>query len=220
MANASRRARRATPRKNPTSCICSSSTTPTGASGNTLNNNNIKTGSLLPVEPTAEIDRKIDDGNPYTGTFSSAYAPGSTALIPPPAPRVRTGISAAGDQPRAREPPPSLGFDRKPDRDSEPFQMSTTIGFKTREILAHLRPAAQTVVDYECVRHAQVQHCSRRPRVSGQFPRTGDRLKGRRRAEEHAAPGSRARYSRRCAAAHPGGTDGGQRRLTGPDGVS
>jgi prepilin-type N-terminal cleavage/methylation domain-containing protein len=54
-----------------------------GASGNTLNKNNIKTGSLLPVELTAEIDRKIDDGNPYTGTFQfSGYAPGSTAPDP------------------------------------------------------------------------------------------------------------------------------------------
>jgi hypothetical protein len=53
------------------------------ASGNTLNKNNIKTGSLLPVELTAEIDRKIDDGNPYTGTFQfSGYAPGSTAPDP------------------------------------------------------------------------------------------------------------------------------------------
>ena len=31
----------------------------------------------------AEIDRKIDDGNPYTGAFQfSAYAPGSTAPDP------------------------------------------------------------------------------------------------------------------------------------------
>jgi hypothetical protein len=36
-----------------------------------------------PVELTAEIDRKIDDGNPYTGTLPfSGYAPGSTAPDP------------------------------------------------------------------------------------------------------------------------------------------
>ena len=56
-----------------------------GASGNTVNKHNIKTGSLLPVELMAEIDRKIDDGNPYTGTFQfSAYAPG-TVTAPDPA---------------------------------------------------------------------------------------------------------------------------------------
>ena len=42
---------------------------------------NVKTGSQVPVEIVAEIDRKIDDGNPYSGAFQfSVYAPaGSTA---------------------------------------------------------------------------------------------------------------------------------------------
>jgi prepilin-type N-terminal cleavage/methylation domain-containing protein len=55
-----------------------------GASGNTVNKHNIKTGSLLPVELMAEIDRKIDDGKPYTGVFQfSIYAPPS-ATAPDP----------------------------------------------------------------------------------------------------------------------------------------
>ncbi len=38
--------------------------------------NNVKTGSLIPVELLAEVDRKIDDGQPYTGSFQfSVYAP-------------------------------------------------------------------------------------------------------------------------------------------------
>ncbi|MCC7546919.1 MAG: prepilin-type N-terminal cleavage/methylation domain-containing protein [Burkholderiales bacterium] len=42
---------------------------------------NLKTGHLIPVEILAEIDRKIDDGRPDSGTFQfSAYAPaGATA---------------------------------------------------------------------------------------------------------------------------------------------
>jgi prepilin-type N-terminal cleavage/methylation domain-containing protein len=55
-----------------------------GAAGNTINKHNIKTGSLLPVELLAEIDRKVDDGKPYTGAFQfSPYAAGS-AIAPDP----------------------------------------------------------------------------------------------------------------------------------------
>ena len=37
---------------------------------------NLKTGSQVPVEIMAEVDRKIDDGQPYTGGFQfSTYAP-------------------------------------------------------------------------------------------------------------------------------------------------
>jgi prepilin-type N-terminal cleavage/methylation domain-containing protein len=41
---------------------------------------NLKTGSLIPVELLAEVDRKIDDGQPYVGAFQfSLFAPpGST----------------------------------------------------------------------------------------------------------------------------------------------
>jgi prepilin-type N-terminal cleavage/methylation domain-containing protein len=55
-----------------------------GVSGNTLYKINLKTGSLLPVELLAEIDRKIDDGKPYSGIFQfSTYAPPS--VTPPTA---------------------------------------------------------------------------------------------------------------------------------------
>lgn len=45
---------------------------------------NLKTGGQIPVALIAEVDRKIDDGNPYSGSFQfSAYAPvGSTAPSP------------------------------------------------------------------------------------------------------------------------------------------
>jgi prepilin-type N-terminal cleavage/methylation domain-containing protein len=37
---------------------------------------NLKTGTQVPVEIIAEVDRKIDDGRPYTGSFQfSDYAP-------------------------------------------------------------------------------------------------------------------------------------------------
>ena len=37
---------------------------------------NVKTGSQIPVEIIAEVDRKIDDGNPLSGAFQfSTYAP-------------------------------------------------------------------------------------------------------------------------------------------------
>jgi prepilin-type N-terminal cleavage/methylation domain-containing protein len=46
--------------------------------------NNVKTGTLIPVELLAEVDRKIDDGQPYTGSFQfSVYAPGG--FTPPDA---------------------------------------------------------------------------------------------------------------------------------------
>ena len=41
---------------------------------------NLKTGPQIPVEIIAEVDRKIDDGAPYTGGFQfSAYSAGATA---------------------------------------------------------------------------------------------------------------------------------------------
>jgi hypothetical protein len=40
-----------------------------GQAGNTFKKTNVKTGSQVPVEILAEVDRKIDDGMPYTGTF-------------------------------------------------------------------------------------------------------------------------------------------------------
>jgi prepilin-type N-terminal cleavage/methylation domain-containing protein len=44
--------------------------------GTVPSRHNLKTGGHIPVELIAEIDRKIDDGNPYTGAFQfSTYAP-------------------------------------------------------------------------------------------------------------------------------------------------
>ena len=47
---------------------------------------NLKTGSQVPVEIMAEVDRKIDDGQPYTGGFQfSTFAPtGFTAPVASP----------------------------------------------------------------------------------------------------------------------------------------
>lgn len=49
----------------------------TGTTGTPLSPRiNLKTGTLIPVELLAEVDRKIDDGQPYLGSFQfSAYAP-------------------------------------------------------------------------------------------------------------------------------------------------
>jgi prepilin-type N-terminal cleavage/methylation domain-containing protein len=40
---------------------------------------NLKTGRQLPVEILAEVDRKIDDGRPYTGTFQFSDFDGAQA---------------------------------------------------------------------------------------------------------------------------------------------
>jgi prepilin-type N-terminal cleavage/methylation domain-containing protein len=52
---------------------------------------NLKTGTQVPVEIIAEVDRKIDDGRPYTGSFQfSPYTPpGGTA--PDPGNCIQTG---------------------------------------------------------------------------------------------------------------------------------
>jgi prepilin-type N-terminal cleavage/methylation domain-containing protein len=44
---------------------------------------NLKTGSQVPVEIIAEVDRKIDDGQPYTGGFQfSTYVPAGGFTAP------------------------------------------------------------------------------------------------------------------------------------------
>jgi prepilin-type N-terminal cleavage/methylation domain-containing protein len=55
-----------------------------GLGGASASKHNLKTGTQVPVEIMAEVDRKIDDGRPYTGSFQfSAYAPtGFTAPDP------------------------------------------------------------------------------------------------------------------------------------------
>jgi hypothetical protein len=46
-----------------------------GLSGRNLVRHNLKSGPMLPVEVAAELDRKLDDGKPYTGQVQfSAYA--------------------------------------------------------------------------------------------------------------------------------------------------
>jgi prepilin-type N-terminal cleavage/methylation domain-containing protein len=53
---------------------------------------NLKTGAQVPVEIIAEVDRKIDDGRPYTGSFQfSNYSPNSPTGDPDEALCVKTG---------------------------------------------------------------------------------------------------------------------------------
>jgi prepilin-type N-terminal cleavage/methylation domain-containing protein len=48
---------------------------------------NLKTGNQIPSDIMAEIDRKIDDGNPVGGTFQfSTYDGGGTGGVPPTGP--------------------------------------------------------------------------------------------------------------------------------------
>lgn len=71
-----------------------------GQAGNPLNRYNLKTGSQVPVEIMAEVDRKIDDGRPYSGSFQfSAYAAPASGAAPDPATCVSGGAwnVAGGD---------------------------------------------------------------------------------------------------------------------------
>ena len=43
---------------------------------------NLKTGAQIPVEIIAEVDRKIDDGAPYTGAFQFSTYQGNAAAAP------------------------------------------------------------------------------------------------------------------------------------------
>lgn len=43
---------------------------------------NLKTGAQIPVELIAEVDRKIDDGQPYTGSFQFSAYQGNAAAAP------------------------------------------------------------------------------------------------------------------------------------------
>jgi prepilin-type N-terminal cleavage/methylation domain-containing protein len=53
---------------------------------------NLKTGTQVPVEIIAEVDRKIDDGRPYSGSFQfSEYSPTTGTGEPDPALCVATG---------------------------------------------------------------------------------------------------------------------------------
>ncbi|HEY7760271.1 MAG TPA: prepilin-type N-terminal cleavage/methylation domain-containing protein [Burkholderiales bacterium] len=47
--------------------------------GTSPSKHNVKTGSQVPVEIIAEVDRKIDDGKPYAGSFQFSIYSDSTA---------------------------------------------------------------------------------------------------------------------------------------------
>jgi prepilin-type N-terminal cleavage/methylation domain-containing protein len=63
-----------------------------GSTGNTVSRHHLSTGGLVAVEILAEIDRKIDDGKPYSGSFQfSAYTSAGNV-----APHPATCISGSG----------------------------------------------------------------------------------------------------------------------------
>ena len=67
--------------KNPYSVFVQLSYDNNYGTGTGPNKHNLKTGGQIPVEIIAEVDRKIDDGNPYSGAvqFSPYAPPGSVA---------------------------------------------------------------------------------------------------------------------------------------------
>jgi prepilin-type N-terminal cleavage/methylation domain-containing protein len=57
---------------------------------------NLKTGSQIPVEILAEVDRKIDDGNPLQGGFRfSVFVPNGGTALPAPAATYSAGVCAS-----------------------------------------------------------------------------------------------------------------------------
>jgi hypothetical protein len=70
-----------------------------GMSGGGLVRHNLKSGPMLPVEVAAELDRKTDDGKPYTGQvqFSAYAANGASAPTEGGATGCTTGLSQAAD---------------------------------------------------------------------------------------------------------------------------
>jgi prepilin-type N-terminal cleavage/methylation domain-containing protein len=65
-------------------------------SGTPVNKHNLKTGNQVPVEILAEVDRKIDDGNPLQGGFRfSRYTPASPTGLPAPAAAYAAGVCAS-----------------------------------------------------------------------------------------------------------------------------
>jgi prepilin-type N-terminal cleavage/methylation domain-containing protein len=61
------------------------------------NRHNLKTGSLLPVEIAAEIDRKVDDGNGISGSFRySTYGDTASGGNAPTAPLAPAATYTAG----------------------------------------------------------------------------------------------------------------------------
>ena len=63
--------------------------------GTAVNKHNLKTGNQVPVEILAEVDRKIDDGNPLQGGFRfSRYTPASATGLPAAAATYAAGVCA------------------------------------------------------------------------------------------------------------------------------
>jgi prepilin-type N-terminal cleavage/methylation domain-containing protein len=58
--------------------------TGTAAAQLTGKRHNLKTGPQIPVEIVAELDRKVDDGTPYTGSFQFSTYDGKTGTAPSP----------------------------------------------------------------------------------------------------------------------------------------
>ncbi|MBC7780809.1 MAG: prepilin-type N-terminal cleavage/methylation domain-containing protein [Proteobacteria bacterium] len=52
------------------------------AAGAAPQRHNLKTGAQIPVEIIAEVDRKVDDGRPYTGSFRFSVYQGNAAVVP------------------------------------------------------------------------------------------------------------------------------------------
>jgi prepilin-type N-terminal cleavage/methylation domain-containing protein len=53
--------------------------------GTPAKRHNLKTGAQVPVEIAAEVDRKVDDGAPYTGSYQFSIYQGGAAAAPDPA---------------------------------------------------------------------------------------------------------------------------------------
>jgi Tfp pilus assembly protein PilE len=67
-----------------------------GYSGNSKSRHNIKTGNNIPAAVLAEVDRKIDDGQPGSGRFQfSTYAGAGTAPVPGGTPNGCTDANSA-----------------------------------------------------------------------------------------------------------------------------
>jgi prepilin-type N-terminal cleavage/methylation domain-containing protein len=53
-----------------------------GQAGTSAQRHNLKTGAQIPVEIIAEVDRKIDDGRPFSGSFQFSSYRGNAANAP------------------------------------------------------------------------------------------------------------------------------------------
>jgi prepilin-type N-terminal cleavage/methylation domain-containing protein len=78
--------------------------------GTTTNRHNLKTGNQIPSEIMAEVDRKIDDGNPELGAFRfTVLSVSGTAAIATGAGGCYTGAAATAAWNVATNPSPNCG---------------------------------------------------------------------------------------------------------------